>query len=216
MEELLKAFEEQLADYGKVKDNLFIRAYSSSKVNVNETALVAKDIQGIVLIPAVSLGSKAMVNVTRDLLTLYNISEEQLWLDAFKSSAIICPAAVKHMSELIGLMFGPDASDLLVCLSNADGGAAAFFYPGLYFDQDFKPIAEQRFFVIPSSRHELILLDIESDEMLENWKDFNSIIHDINADKSIIHPDDFLSDDLYYYDGSEGIFGKAKDVLAKK
>ena len=104
------------------------------------------------------------------------------------------------MIESLGLERLPVKNDVipLDVLSNnkRDFGAISILYPGM-----LKLYAKRcggNFFIIPSSVHEVLLMRDTGEENPENFKQMIAEVNDFHLPK-----EEFLSNDLYYYDSAE-------------
>ena len=150
--------------------------------------------------------------VRDDMLASYGISKEQLHADALASSAALLPAKVSHLSDEISRLSqcgrgeaedGSSGSKMLV-LSNSKNffGAAALFYNGI-----MDLIAEMTggsYFILPSSVNELILLP---DDGSADPESLAALVRDVN--RCVVRPDEWLSDNVYYYDAQTRQFRPA-------
>ena len=139
----------------------------------------------------------ACVNITRDLLRLWNISEEEVFEIAEQNAKY----DVKPMQQVIAELMDKDVSELdipedevmyVVTNTTKNRGAAGLF------DLDLlKRTAEElesNFFILPSSMHEIILVLASSAPSKEQLQE--SVV-DVN--KCQVNEDDYLSDNVYYY-----------------
>lgn len=79
-------------------------------------------------------------------------------------------------------------------------GASALLFDDV-MQQAYKRLGEN-YYILPSSIHELIL--VPESAVGDTGRDLASlqqIVMDINGDKTIIPDEDYLSDNIYYYDG---------------
>lgn len=61
-------------------------------------------------------------------------------------------------------------------------------------------LGEDNFFVIPSSVHEVILVP---ESMVSDPAELQTMCRDVNADKSLISTEDFLSNNIFLFDGNK-------------
>ena len=73
-------------------------------------------------------------------------------------------------------------------------GASALFYPG-FLEQVAKRF-RGKFFILPSSIHELILVP----DYVEDVKGLKEIVSDVNDNSDAVTEEDFLSNSVYHYD----------------
>lgn len=113
------------------------------------------------------------------------------------------PYKLQTMEEALGIdpeMAPADSPNILV-LSNEDGhyGASEILNDKAMDEAAERFGGSKEMYVIPSSKHEVLLLDRESSEQQGMSVDaVDSMIRDINA--SEVSPEDRLSDHVYTYD----------------
>ena len=139
-----------------------------------------------------------MINVSKGMLELWGISEQELFETAEKNAIY----DVKPMSVLIKeLTKQPMRSELeheadamyVVSNENRRRGAAGIFNTEL-----IQKRAEElgcNFYILPSSLHEIILM---REDMAPEMEILENMVRDINKTQVLV--EDYLSDSIYYYD----------------
>ena len=145
-------------------------------------------------------GSCASVKVTKDMMKNYGISQEELDEAAMYNLRNRDKPQISTMRETLSRLMhdsvtdidGSDQMDCMHVLTNKTGcnGAAQM----LNLEQ-LSGKYEKNFYIIPSSIHELILLD-DTDDMDVGM--VNQMIREVN--ESQLSPEEVLSDHCYYYD----------------
>ena len=158
---------------------------------------------------SVSLGSGSETTiVTNDLLDSFRVTVKQLHEDALKNDAVLRPAVVREMLDVLTEISGqyqPEVSDFcgpkLFFIGNSDHcyGASAIFYPGV-LEKCYK-ILKNNYYILPSSIHEMLIVADEPSIRREN---INEMIREIN--RELVHPAERLADHGFYYDGREKRF----------
>lgn len=140
----------------------------------------------------------AMINVSKGMLELWEISEQELFETAEKNAIY----DVKPMSVLIKeLTKQPMRNELehevdamhVVSNENRRRGAAGIFDTELIQQQ-----AEELgcdFYILPSSLHEIILM---REDMAPEMETLREMVKEINSTQVLV--EDYLSDSIYYYD----------------
>lgn len=134
----------------------------------------------------------------------WNTNVKELMRMAQENTPRIFPEKLTPMLEMLGQVTNiheeiPEDADVpLTVLTNAkrSHGAACILYPGL-----LERIAEKKkgsFYIIPSSIHEVLLLDKTGAESADDMK---AMIHEVN--RHHVAEEDILSNNLYMYDFSE-------------
>lgn len=142
-------------------------------------------------------GGLACVNVTKELLKLWNVSEDEVFEIAEKNAKYF----VIPMKQVIAELMDLDCSEIDVSDDNAmyvltnetkNRGAAGMF------DLDLlSKTAEElqtNLFILPSSIHEIILL---LDESAPTEQMLKEMVEEINQTQ--VRVEEFLSDNIYYY-----------------
>lgn len=134
---------------------------------------------------------------------MWNVNIRDLMKLAVVNTPKLFPAKISPMTEILReVMEVEGKNDLeqelpLKVLTNTRRtyGAVCVLYPGLL--EKIADKAGSNFYIIPSSIHEVILLE-ETGE--ENAADLKKMIHEVNS--THVSPEEVLSDNLYFYDNS--------------
>lgn len=138
--------------------------------------------------------------VTNDMLNLYHIEEDTLFEDALKNTLENEPMSLKPLSAIIAEMC-PEAdipddaySRTAYVATNKTNlhGASVLSYPTFY--REAIEVFRGSFWIIPSSIHELILIDDNSFSAAA----LDAMIEHVNRDTN--RWNDFLSNHCYHYD----------------
>ena len=145
----------------------------------------------------------ATTTITNRMLDLWNVGTETIYKDALENTPVLQEYSLKSMTETLlemGLnpeLYGGKAkianSDFLYILTNrqCSCGCGCILYPHVL--EDFAEKIGMGFFILPSSRHEVLLAPgycQDADYLLE-------MVREINRTK--VAREDFLSDNVYYY-----------------
>lgn len=111
-------------------------------------------------------------------------------------------ATINHcvIQPLGGLVGMPNMPQYVISNEKMTEGASALFYPGA-FRLAKNVIGTSRFYVLPSSVHEMILLE-ENEVELERYK---AMVRDINKNM-VMSQGCFLSDNVFVCDADRGTF----------
>lgn len=144
-------------------------------------------------------GGSAQVNISRNLLELWEISEEELFETA-ESNAIFCIKSMRQViEELIQNQSGMEVNlgekTFLYVLSteNRYRGAAGIFKTELL--ENHAEEIDGNFYILPSSMHEAILVKEEDAPSVEILRD---MVQDVNETQ--VKVEEYLVDSVYYYD----------------
>ena len=94
----------------------------------------------------------------------------------------------------------------------SQNGACVIAYPG--FLEYAKDIIGDQLFILPSSKHEVLILPDNGEFNMENLMDMVCTVNRLE-----VAPEDRLADNVYHYDGEDRVFETAKhyeDRMAEK
>lgn len=202
-EDEVKSF---VSDYEKVKDQTYLRMIPGNAPILKDTP--HKMIEDMALVVNIHIeglsdaNGRSCVVVSRPLMEMYGIDEQQLFADAEKNSLANEPVVftplgdmIKNLIESESLPSPEEAGIVTYIATNKSGfqGAAVAGYP------DFcKQAAETiggSFYMLPSSVHEFILI---KDDGMPKAKDLNAMIRNVN--ETVLEPRDILASQCYHYD----------------
>ncbi len=152
------------------------------------------------------------IPVSQKDLKRWGVDLYELMRQATTQSGILHPPIFRPMQEILQIPATPEENliPLYVLSCEAEGyGASVMLYPGL-----LAKIAEELkgdLYVIPSSVHELIVLEADN---LEKPERLLPIIADVN--RTVVLPGDYLSNSLYVYRRRQGElerYGTAPDFI---
>ena len=202
-EESVKAF---VTDYEQVKDNTYLRLVPGDSPILSETP--HKKIEDMALVVSIALvdfsdeKGRSVVVVTKPLMEMYGIDEQQLFADAERNSLQYEPVVFTPLGQMIKDLIKaenlPDPADegiIAYIATNRSGfhGASVVSYPD--FCKDAAETLGGSFYLIPSSVHEFILI---KDDGTPKARDLNKMIKNVN--ETVLEPRDYLSDQCYHYD----------------
>jgi len=192
---------EKLGDWEYAKNRLTVRLYSQPPAGV----VARRVICDLFAVPALIIRSEgeevATANVTEGILEQYGVTEDELYKAALESAKEITPVICKSMYETMVEMMGEEAKmfipvddndDKMYVLSNKQkiNGASAILYA--------ENLPFKDFYMLPSSRHEVLLVSIECG-MSES--SLSAMVKEVNATE--VKPEDRLSDNAYCYKDGE-------------
>lgn len=143
--------------------------------------------------------------VTNDILKLWNVTPQELFILATKNTPRLLPI---NITSLNALMFQIDIPqyetisetidnlphDYVYAITNeyTKNGFSGIFYPGV-----LKCLGKRfgNFYLLPSSIHEALIVPEDCGMTPEYLKE---MVHSVNTD--IVSPDEYLSDSIYQYD----------------
>ena len=146
----------EIDDYNYCKDKVIIEIINKDANKELLDTLVHRDyLTDLAVVYRIVIGDYESTLITKALFEEWEISEDKLFSDAYFNTPIRSEFKLEPLGESFGI---PD--DMLI-LTNEDGifGAAAMMYP-----EKLNEAAERiggNFYLLPSSLHELILVDAE-------------------------------------------------------
>lgn len=215
-------------DYVQVKERLFLSVLNKENNEQYIKGHCYKEVPGTDLVAAVKVlcngkdGEQATFMVNGSQLSAWGISEEGIYEQAFLNTPGLFPPELMNMKDVIknlSLMedMDPDLASLLQSIPEAEQADPFVLLPqepyilgndkkmngatALLYQDTLQTIAERtgsNFFILPSSIHELILIKDTGDVDVE---DLQLKVMDVN--RTVLSPEDFLSDEIYCYDRQE-------------
>ena len=135
------------------------------------------------------------VIVTHDLLESWDMTEEDLYKKAWENTLQMLPFVLKDASQIVGEECTlVDFENRMYVITN-DGchfGAAAMLYPDI-LEMAADEIGSS-YIILPGSIHELYAVK-DQENRLHHWR--KTVRY---ANQNLVHPTEWLSDNLYYYD----------------
>ena len=124
--------------------------------NVNE-GVVSRKVEDMYLVPYLRLTDDGTMGtkVTTELMQLWGVSEDEVFLTASENQESICPL------EINCLFSNADASMYIVTNSDHHRGASAMFYSGAF--EKIRAVIGGDFYILPSSIDEVIVLPKDDD-----------------------------------------------------
>lgn len=150
----------------------------------------------------------ATVKITNNMMAHYGITTEQLHQDATEQTRMKQPAVISTMGEVMSEMTGMDmtymAPPFYVATNETKmNGAAIIAYPN--FMEDAAAKLEESFYVLPSSKHEVLLIP---DSMDMKANELKAMVTEINGTEVL--PEDRLTNNVYHYDSVGKVFEQAE------
>lgn len=218
----LNELKTKIENLNFVKDKLFIDVcnYDKNKDVLNN--LVYRKVLDLALVVRIEFAKTdsdqfPVCSIPKRLLSNYDVTEEELFEMAIKNSEKIRPVHIMNMNDFIlpelknnlpedemeytrEVCNTEGMFNYIITNSNMCNGASSIFYPGV-LDKIFKELGV--FFVIPSSIHEVLILQCKEHYTDEDVSYFKHMISDVNNNEDCILDKDILSNSLYMYDGNE-------------
>ena len=210
---------DNLSDYSWVRERLTVEVINRegnadflSKVPHGELADL-----GIIYRVRISdmADGAATVVVTDNMVRAWKVSEEQLKADAMVNAENKYPIRITSMQNIIGDLMGQASSDpdmpLLVCMAGnlPTYGAGVIAYDN--FADEIGKTLPGDFYILPSSRHEVILIPAQG----VNPAALEEMVRSINA-SDVMRAKDVLSDHVYRYDAAQKTIGLVTDFEVRK
>ena len=203
-----------MKDYEQVKDKLFIRLNSPEghdQIMADSPHRMEADLlmtYHIYIPDRDGDGGFMSARITNDMMNELGISQEQLHQDAIASTEKIFQPKIQSMMEaLTGI---PEEDPQMMVVTNELGslGAGALFCSGV-MDKAAEHM-KGNYFILPSSIHETLVVP---DNGSFDRADLEKMVKEAN--RTVVDPQDRLSDSVYHYDSKDRVFERA-DVYEKR
>ena len=210
-----------ISDYERVKDHTYLRLVPGNSPILDETP--HRTIEDMALVVNVNLDNfsdengRSCVVVSKPLMDMYGINEDELFADAENNSLSDEPLVLKPLEDVIRSMIDrhecPSPADIGITTyiaTNKSGfhGASVVAYPG--FAEHVAETVGGSYFLIPASVGEFLII---KDDGTPNPEDLNRMIEDVN--KTVLNPRDILSHQCYHYDAENELFETGLDYARR-
>lgn len=206
---------EKFCDFGKIRDGICFRLFGRAG---NEAFL--EDLPYVEFLDmavcfyyvdeADREGLNKLLTVNNGLMKRWGTDTEELFRLASQNTPRIFPGECRALDQMIMKLMSLDMGGgegkcpgfsfegfPIQVLSNSQRyyGAACILYPGLL---ERTAEREGSFYIIPSSIHEVILVEEEGVKSVDKMKE---MVCQVN--REVLEPEEVLTDSLYYYDAAE-------------
>lgn len=198
-----------LTDYQKMKDRLILQLIPVSGNEDRLREIPHERMSDFAVICRVELADgEASTIVTDQLMQSFDVSKDQLFVDAKENASRLHPPVLRNLMEVL-FQAEPGSMDIesplhVATTEKGEHGACVMAYPG-FMDQAAEKLGGN-FFVIPSSVHELLFL---RDDDGRSAKELDDMVQSVNAQE--VQPSDRLSDVSYHYDAETKTLERASD-----
>lgn len=218
---------EDLHDYSKMKETLSVEVISKEANQELLANVPHKDMEDMAVIYrfVLSDGAKGMqsITVTNEIMENYGITADQLHADALANAPQTRPAVIMGISEILKELMGPEmfeavrmsmepnGTEMMYVATTSDkiNGAGIMVYPE-FLEQAAEKL-DGSYFILPSSRHEIILV---ADDGAIDFRMLKEMVEQVNATE--VSPRDKLTDNVYHYDSEAKVFELAADYEDRK
>jgi hypothetical protein len=188
---------EQITDFELMRDRVIASVVNTGANKFRLENLVHREQEDLSIVYHVlvqsNAGSRATIAVSNELLSIWNITEEELYTIAMKNTKAFFPIEVKDMASILGLPIVPKNS--MFVISNTDGVCGAIY---MFDVETLSCLAEQlnvdSLYVFPSSIHEVIV----TPDDITDPNAANQLVNDCNG--KVVTEQEFLSDHAYLFD----------------
>ena len=224
-----------LTDYSQMKDKLIMEVVSKE---ANEDMLANiphmdmedmlaniphMDMEDMAVVYRFVLDSnedgRATILATNHLIEIMGVTPEQLHADAMENAPELKPAVIMGMSEMLaemgmsmemmGLEVPEQEFMYVATVEDKINGAGVLAYQN-FMDQAAERVGGD-FYILPSSRNEVLLVPDNGEMDLQYLKD---MVCEVNATQ--VAPEEKLTDNVYHYDSKEKIFELGEKFLARQ
>jgi len=202
-----------LTDYSQMKDKLVMEVVSKEANEEMLANIPHVEMEDMAVVYRFVLDSsddgRATILATNQLIETMGVTPEQLHADAMENAPELKPAIIMGMSEMLADMgmpmemmgMEPPTQEFMYVATVEDkiNGAGVLAYQN-FMDQAAERIGGD-FYILPSSRHEILLVPDNGEADLQQLKD---MVREVNATQ--VAPEEKLTDSVYHYDSKEKIF----------
>lgn len=216
-----ESLPKDMSDYELIKDRIVVQLINRD-MNQNllkevfSKSVAHTDLAAVFKIPIhEDENGSATVRVTKELMERWKMDSEVVYQDALNNTIKEHPAQLTTLQSIIGeMMFPPgmffsevnwEAPEVCEMKSyepyvltnpSKQYGAATLLYPEVL--QQLSNNAQSNIFILPSSVHELLLM---RDNGEVNAAELQAMVMGVNQEA--VPMEDWLSNEVYYYDGKE-------------
>jgi len=198
-----------VSDYEQVRKHTYLRLLPGNSPVLKDTP--HKDIGDMALVVNIHLlnfsdeNGRSCVVVTKPLMEMYGIEEDQLFFDAKNNSVENEPMVFTPLGDMIKPLLeeenipSPEEAGIVTYIATTKSGfqgASVLAYPE--FAEKAAETIGGSFYMLPSSVHEFILI---KDDGRAKAKELNKMIKNVN--ETVLEARDYLSDQCYHYDAIE-------------
>lgn len=212
-----------LTDYSQMKDKLIMEVVSKEANEEMLANIPHVEMEDMAVVYRFVLDSseegRATILATNQLIETMGVTTEQLHKDAMENAPELKPAIIMGMSEMLadmGMpmeMMGMEAPTqefmYVATVEDKINGAGVLAYQN-FMDQAAERIGGD-FFILPSSRHEILLVPDNGEADLQQLKD---MVREVNATQ--VAPEEKLTDSVYHYDSKEKIFELGEKFMERQ
>lgn len=152
---------------------------------------------------------KGTIMIKNHIMQEMGLDEEQLHQAAIQLSVVNEPCKILNLESFPEICLERMAEIYVVTNQSGIFGASALFYPGTM--ERCAEALNGDYFVLPSSRHEMLLL---ADDGTHDYMYLQVMVKEINS--TVVASIDFLSDTVYHYDHKERVFEMAEKYEERK
>jgi len=217
--------EAWFSNYEKVKERLILQVVNKDNNASLLERVPHKDLENMDLttIYKVLLDSRwhgsGTIPVSNEHIKYWGINGTDLYQVALENTVCLCPAQIGNIEDVVSeLMEGGETKDReelsgyviepynQYVLSNEQRahGATVMLYPDVL--QQLAESSDGNLFIMPSSTNEILLI---KDDGKLTAAELQAIVMDTN--RKCVEPEEFLSDEVYYYDREEQSLSMATD-----
>lgn len=187
-------------DWNLNKNNVFMKLINP-KYNLHMLdSHVHKQFLDLCIVFSISLGNASM-DITKQMLETWSITEEELYKTALENqrSSVCVLDDLRSFLPPMMVMEVDDAPYMFVITNeNRLYGASEIICTERL--QEFAEIQNSNLYLLPSSRHEMLLI---CEENATSAEELQKVVYEINHNEAVLKWEDYLSDSVYYYDRFE-------------
>ena len=206
-----------LTDYDQMKNKLVMEVVSAETNAEMLQTVPHRELEDMAVVYRFVIESnengRATILATNDMIQAMGVTPDQLHADAMENAPQLKPVTITGMSEVIAEMMGLDAAEMMGIVPSDPKdekmyvdtvydktlGAGVLAYKNFFEDAAEK--CNGSYYVLPSSRHEVLLVP---DNGQMSLGDLEAMVREVNATQ--VAPEDKLTDNVYHYDAQAKVF----------
>ena len=200
IEETIKKIIDIFINKKTIKKNSFLEVINTSRNKEYLEEIPHRDFLDLSIVCRlkVSTGKDGMSStvLTKGLIKHLGMTEEEVFSYAYENTKKIMPCLICDMAEILGFAI-PMGIPIVTNKVKIFGAASVVFEDVL---ETISQRVDGNYYLLPSSRHEMIV--VPDPEGTSKPSELRQMVYEVNREE--VAEEDFLSDNIYYYDKEKG------------
>ena len=200
IEETIKEIVDIFINRKTIKKNSFLEVINTSRNKKYLEEIPHRDFLDLSIVCRlkVSTGKDGMSStvLSKGLIKHLGMTEEEVFSYAYENTKKIMPCLICDMAEILGFAI-PMGIPIVTNKQKIFGAASVVFEDVLV---SISQRVDGNYYLLPSSRHEMIV--VPDPEGTSKPSELRQMVYEVNREQ--VANEDFLSDNIYYYDKEKG------------